>query len=538
MSNNRSEYTKHRLIPYLLVSVATGVLTGVLIFLFKLAASAVIRFSNEIYAYIRLHPSFLPPLVAGAALVGLAAALLLRFAPDCRGGGIPTAIALLRGLIPFNWIKSIVCLFASAMLTYLCGVPLGNEGPSVQMGTAVGRGAVRVFAPKHPAWNRYIMTGGACAGFAAATGAPVTGIFFAFEEAHRNFTPMIFNVAAMTVITGSATMQLLCSLFHVEYALFGLTVDAVLPLRYLWVAILVGLAAGLAAAGFTKCYRIIRRFVRKTLCAISFSIKIMAIFAGVSLIGFVSADCIGSGHRLVEELFEGYGVWYGLILCFLVRAVLLLVANNADVTGGLFVPTLAFGAIIGALCGRALTASGLLPGEYAVIMVIIGMSAFLGASSRTPIMAITFSIEALCGLNNLLPIVLGVTFAFLVVEALGIKGFSETVIESKAETTHAGKTARIVDTHLRVAHDAFAVGKEIRDVLWPPTCVVLSVQKNPQPGELPSVGLAEGDVLHVHYQTYDLEQTMESLEALVGAQEVDPAARVRVSAENHQVPEY
>ena len=170
MHTNRSTYIKNILLPCLLFSVITGIFTGTLIFLFKAAASFVIGKSEELYAVVRSQPGHIPLFILGIALVGLSSAVLLRCVPDARGGGIPTAIAILRGLIPFCWVKTIVFVFASSMLTYFGGVPLGNEGPSVQMGTAVGRGTVSLFTRKNQAWDRYIMTGGACAGVAAATG--------------------------------------------------------------------------------------------------------------------------------------------------------------------------------------------------------------------------------------------------------------------------------------------------------------------------------------------------------------------------------
>ena len=531
MPANRSTYVKNILIPCLVFSTAAGAGTGILIFLFKWAASSVIELSSSVYGAVREHPGYFPLLLLGAGLLGLAASVILRKVPDCRGGGIPTAIAILRGLIPFRWIRSIVFVFASAMLTYLCGVPLGNEGPSVQMGTAVGRGIVQ----KHPAWDRYIMTGGACAGFAAATGSPFTGILFAFEEAHRRFSPMIVLTTATAVLAGSSVMQLLCALTDMEYALFVFPAMPELPLMYFWTALAVGLTVGFAAAVFTVAYRKIRPLVKHTLGRVPFTVKITAIFMLTACVGFVSGDCIGSGHDLVDELMEGHGVWYLLIVWFLVRAFLLLIANNADVTGGLFVPTLAFGAILGALCGDILTTAGILPEDYYSVMVVIGVASFLGSASRTPLMALAFAGEALGGLPNLLPIAIGVTVAYLVVETLGIPAFTDTVIESKAEAAHAGKTPQIVDLHLTVAPDSFVVGKEIRDILWPPTCTVLSVHRNPDaPHDEPGIG--GGDRLHVHYQTYDAEATLTTLEALVGEQ-ADVRARVHTGDEHHHVPE-
>ncbi len=515
MKKNRLTYIKNILIPCLLFSGITGVLTGVLIFLFKIAASFVISHSENIYAFVRSNPAYIPLLLAGIAVVAFIASLILKVSPSCRGGGIPTSIAILRGLVTFSWIKSVFLLFTSALLSYLAGIPLGNEGPSVQMGTAVGRGTVRVFAKNNQAWDRYIMTGGACAGFAAATGAPISGIFFAFEEAHRRFSPMIFMTAAIAVVFGNSTMQLLCTLFSISPTLFDFTIDTVLPLKYMWASLIVGLVCALFATLFTRVYRFFFELFKDTLAKLPLTLKIIIVFVCISLIGLVSAEFLGTGHHIVEHVLDGHGVWYMLLLYLCVRAILLIVANNAGVTGGLFVPSLAFGAMIGAVCGKAMIALHILPKEYYVITVVMGMAAFLSASSRTPITAIVFAIEALCGFANILPIAASVTLAYLTIETIGIHSFTETVIETKVEDLHKGMIATVVDAYMTVGKGSFVIGKEIPDILWPPTCVVLSVKKA---SDIHSIGMAEGDILHLRYQTYDKAETCALLENLVGKQ--------------------
>lgn len=522
------------ILPFLALSCITGALTGCLIFLFKAAASFVIELSAGIYDTVRETPSMLPMLIAGAALLGLISAIVLRTQPDCRGGGIPAAIAILRGLMPFRWLRSIVSIFLSAMLTYLGGVPLGNEGPSVQMGASVGRGVVRAFAGKHPAWDRYIMTGGACAGFAAATGSPLTGILFAFEEAHRRYTPMIFTAASITVLASSIVTRFLCSVTNTSYTLFSFSTDSILPLRMIWAAVLTGAAAGFCAILFTHAYRRIRRFLRHTLKRVPAAVKVVLVFIIVAVIGFFSEAFVGSGHELVSELFHNRVAWQWMIPLFVIRALLLLCATNSDITGGLFVPTLAFGALIGALCAKIMIGVGILPQEYYSVIVIIGIVSFLSAASRTPVMAIAFALEAFRGLPNLLPIATGVTVAFLIIEALGVASFTDTVVESKAEAAHAGKTAQVVGIHLTVREGSFAVGREIHNILWPPTCAVLSVHREQEPL---SGGIAAGDQLHLHYKTYDPEATLRELEALIGSQGEDLSAHMHPADENHHVPE-
>ena len=328
MKRNHITYVKNILIPCLLFSCITGILTGGLIFAFKLAVLYAIRLSGQAYDFARANPVWIPLLLAGAAALGGIAGFLLRRSKNCRGGGIPTSVALLRGLIEFSWLKNIVLLLSASMMTYLCGVPLDNEGPSVQMGTAVGRGAVRMFAKKHRAWDRYVMTGGACAGFAAATGAPVTGIFFAFEEAHRRFSPMIFMTASMTVVASAATMNFLCGLVGISSAMFGFTVNAVLPLHSIWIAIIIGWLCGGAATLFTKLYSACEHWLEHHLNRMPLIIKFMIIFVAVAMIGLISAHCVGTGHHLIDELIEGNGVWYMLIVYFCIRAILLVVATH------------------------------------------------------------------------------------------------------------------------------------------------------------------------------------------------------------------
>ena len=536
MRSKRSGYIKNLLAPCFVFSAVAGTVTGALVFLFKILSSAVIGASTAVYGYFRENIALIPVLLVGAALIGFFSWLILRWASECRGGGIPTAVAALRGLIPFKWLKSAFIMPLSALLTFFCGVPLGNEGPCVQMGTAIGKGTVQILGRKKIAWKRYIMTGGACAGFASATGAPITGILFAIEEAHRRFSPLLFMVASISVVASQVTMELLCALSGTDSRMFPeLIIAEELPLKFLWAALTVGLAAGICAIFFTKAYVKISKLVSEKLSALPLILKIIAVFLMTAVLGTISSDFIGSGHSLMESLIEGHGVWYFIIICFFVRAALLMFANNTGVTGGLFVPTLAFGAMIGALCGKAMLALGIIEARFYPLLVVIGMVSFLAASSRTPIAALVFAVEALCGLSNILPVGIGVTIAFLVIETAGVECFNDTVIETKVDKQNAGKTAQIFDMRLTVSADTFVVGKEIRDILWPSTCVVLSVDKN-QDAPLQS-GIGVGDVLHVHYRSYYPDHTYGELEALVGAQDGKITANVHMAGENHQVPE-
>lgn len=525
MNDHRSHYIKNLLLPCLTFSAVTGVFSALLIAFFKLAASAVVGLSERIYEFVRLNPMWLPALILGAALIGFLASLILTFSHSCRGGGIPTSITAIRGITGFKWLKSAFLLPISALLTFLCGVPLGTEGPCVQMGTAIGDGTVRLIGgKKHSGWRRYMMTGGASAGFSLATGAPITAILFSMEEIHKRFSPLLFTVASMTVAVSQITAYLLSLLGFGSLALFHVDSLSPLSLGLVFVPLIVGCVCGICSVFFTRLYNFIDKIMRRWFEKISVKIKFPIIFGLVSLVGFFFAKMLGSGHGLVdhllgEHLFETETFWYLLIIIFLVRAIFMMVSNTAGVTGGIFLPTLAFGAILGALCAELFIALGIVGEEHYVLLVVMGMTSFLGASSRIPLTACVFAIEALAGIHNIFFIIIAIMSAFICVEISGLDDFTDTVIKAKAHAIHKGKEPYIIEAPLTVCKGAFVIDKEPRDILWPADCVVLSTEKGgDRRGKL---GMAEGDIVTVHYKTYDPVATAAEFEVLVGDQSED-----------------
>ena len=198
-------YFVNLIFPALIFGSITGVLTSLVVTLFKLCAKFVVEFSKKGYEFIGERLYLIP--VGLIVLFGLAIFLsaVYKVHKNLCGGGIPASIAFLRGIVTFKWLRNVIGTFLLSLVSFLVGVPLGTEGPSVQIGTAIGRGSVYTLARKHKAWDRYSMTGGACAGFSVATGAPISGIMFAIEEAHQRISPMIVIVASTSVLFSRIT---------------------------------------------------------------------------------------------------------------------------------------------------------------------------------------------------------------------------------------------------------------------------------------------------------------------------------------------
>ena len=517
-------YLLNLVLPVFYYGAVTGILTAAIVTLYKWCAMHVIAFSMDAYAYLREHLYWLAAIVP--ALFGVAVLLYLIYKkwPNLRGGGIPTSVGILRGLITFKWLRNLLGVFVLSMCSFLLGVPLGNEGPSVQMGTAIGAATLAPMRKNQKAWGRYAMTGGACVGFATATGAPICGIIFAVEEAHERISPIILLVATVSVVFGKITSDLLSPLLGVSTSLFTPMSLETMGLGSVWIPVVVGLIVGVFAVLYLSYHKLIRRIVNKTLGKIKSFYKIFAVLLLTLALGLVSTNFISTGHGLIEELLDGNVALYMIIIALFVRATMTLFANSSGVTGGIFLPTLAIGASIAAILGEVLMMLGL-GQEYYSFVLVLGITACIASMMKMPITAIVFAVEALSCYNNILHVIVVVAIAFAITEIFRVKSINDKVLENHVEEQSAGKTRKVLEGFVTVQNDAFAIGKQVRDILWPSNLFVLSITRNPDAeAEVDEHGgktLHAGDVLHVRYVTYDQPTTNAEIMAIVGEQEIN-----------------
>lgn len=139
--------------------------------------------------------------VACSTGFGLIACLLVTlFAPAARGSGVPQVIAYMNGIQDTNIfsLRVIVIKFISCAFSVASGLPVGQEGPMIALGAAVGAGVgsgdldcdgekddnscsfFQYFQNSRDL--RDFISGGVAAGVSAAFNAPVGGLLFTLEE--------------------------------------------------------------------------------------------------------------------------------------------------------------------------------------------------------------------------------------------------------------------------------------------------------------------------------------------------------------------
>ncbi len=516
--------TKHSsffnsILPAVSFGALTGILTAVAVNLYKVFAKHIISLSEKGYHYIGEHLYLIPVVLILLIAPAMLFAYIYRYVPNLRGGGIPTSIGILRGIISFKWVRNLFGIVSMSLVSFLIGVPLGNEGPSVQMGVAIGRGSVFTFGKKHRAWDRYSMTGGACSGFAVATGAPISGVLFAVEEAHQRISPMILMIATTSVMFATITTEILAPILEVSKTLFPGMWLRHLEVKDAWIPLLIGVVMGLFAVLFLTYHRFIFKFFNNTLKKVRHGWRILLAFVLTFIAGLLSYSFISTGHELILELFDGKTTIIMLILLLVVRSFLTLCANSNRVTGGIFLPLLALGAILASLIAKILGGAFGLDSSYYPVILTLGIVACIAGMMKMPLTAIVFAVEALSCYDNIIYVIIVAGVAFIITEIFGAESINDRVLEYRVDEINEGKETEILDTYVTVKEKSFAIGMHVRDIFWPNGLFVLSHKHTlplDQRDSRAVKAIHAGDILHVRCKTFDIEQTKEELRAILG----------------------
>ncbi len=337
-----------------------------------------------------MHPYWMS--LATPAVFVAATFLVVRYAPEAKGSGIPQVLEAARlaslqedvssitrsGLVS---IKTAVIKVLSSIVGILGGASIGREGPTVQI-AASGFSWFGLYVKKRfdtsVDYSSYLIAGGA-AGVAAAFNTPLAGITFALEEmADGAFGPLKRAVMLSVILAGIVSQALLGN-----YLYFGHPVTYVPGvLLLIREALLIGLAGGLAGALFA-------RSLASRLLPLPGRWWLRALICGtvVSAVTFLThGDTAGSGYEVTRRILGSPHptINFALPLWKLATTV---ASQLSGMAGGIFSPSLSIGSGIG------LSIAGLLGFVNVKTCALIGMVAFFSGAIQAPLTGVVIVME-------------------------------------------------------------------------------------------------------------------------------------------------
>jgi CIC family chloride channel protein len=387
---------------FLALSIAVGVLAGLLAVLFTVAIDRMSRFAFG------LDPSatrlFLVP-----TLVSIVTGMLLAWVfPDARGSGVPQTEAAYRlgdgyisGRVPFGkFLMGVLCIGS--------GHSLGREGPSVQIGAGlasfVGR---QLWLP--PSRIKDLVPVGAAGALAAAFNTPVAAVLFALEEIIGDMnapllgSTVVASVAAVVVersIVGNEPLFRVPA-YHLQH-----------PAELLGYAAL-GIVGGVVSLVFCKALLGCRRlFGALPAWTRPFQPAVGGLVIGAILVAV--PQVMGVGYEHVDQALSGGLVIRTLIVLGAMKLAATVVSYGSGNAGGIFAPSLYIGAMAGGVVGTIVhglapsQAAG--PGAYS----LVGMGTLFAGIIRAPMTSVFMIFEITQDYQILVPLMVANLISFAI----------------------------------------------------------------------------------------------------------------------------
>jgi CIC family chloride channel protein len=386
----------------LALSILIGALTG-------LAVVAFILLTERLG--MRLYPAgsaawrrVLIP-IAGSLGMGY---LLFRFFPDARGSGVPQTKAALYARGGVITLRTIVGKFFCTAATLASGIPLGREGPSVQVGGGIASLLGRRLGLR-PENVKALIPVGAAAAIAAAFNTPLAAVMFALEEIVGDLNAPVLG----SVVLASATSWLVLRVLLGNNPLFQVPqYQLVHPGEFAVYAVL-GVVGGFVSVAFTKSllgmrerFQIFPRWTRW------FQPVAGGVVAG--LIGWRIPQVLGVGYGYVGDALNNNMAFKLMALLVVFKLIAVVTSYASGNAGGIFGPSLFIGAMLGGTLGSvvhhlwpAYTAA---PGAYA----LVGMGTLFAGILRAPMTSVLMIFETTHDYAVIVPLMISNMVSFFI----------------------------------------------------------------------------------------------------------------------------
>ena len=414
------------------------------------------------------------------AIILLAVSALMSWEPDTKGSGIPQVDAEVMGQLDMSWWRVMLAKFAEGTLCAFAGLSLGREGPSVQLGGVAGKAVSKLFGCERGD-ERLLVTCGAAAGMSAAFHAPLSGVLFAIEEIHKEFSAaLIMSVMAASCAADFLVSQVLgvepvlklyffADLPHIDYGLAA------------FLGVCCAVAGSLHNAGMFKCQELYDKISGRLPW-----IRLVIPFALAGVMAFTFPQLMCGGDALIEYLGEPAHVAGALITALLLGKYLYTtICFGSGAPGGTLFPLVIMGALLGSAYGQAAHVAVGTPLAYVPNFVSLGVAGLFASVVRAPVTGVVLVFELTGSLDALLSVTFVSMISYVLSNILRVDPFYEHLLGRLLGTGDDDPRAPMRPGHkvlktFKVGPSSNIEGMRICEVPWPDHVKVVTIERTGQ----------------------------------------------------------
>ena len=362
---------------------------------------------------------FLVP-VAGSLVMGY---LLYKYFPDARGSGVPQTKAALYARGGYISFSTLLGKFFCTSVTLASGIPLGREGPAVQVGGGIASVLGRALGLR-PERVKSLLPVGAAAAVAAAFNTPLAAVLFALEEVVGDLQAPVLGSVVLASATSWGVLRLLLGnepLFQVpQYQLVSA-----------WELIaygILGIAGGAVSAAFTQLLLRLRVwFKRQPAKTVWFQPVAGGLVVGA--MGWFVPSVMGVGYQYVGDALNDSLTLKLMLMLLALKLVATAVSYASGNAGGIFGPSLFLGAMLGGAVGSVaqhfFPSHVAAPGAYA----LVGMGTAFAGIVRAPMTSVVMIFEITRDYSVIVPLMLSNLVSYFISSRLQKEPIYEVLAE-------------------------------------------------------------------------------------------------------------
>uniref|UniRef100_A0A673L3B9 Chloride channel protein n=1 Tax=Sinocyclocheilus rhinocerous TaxID=307959 RepID=A0A673L3B9_9TELE len=442
--------------------------------------------------------------VSWALLFAFLAVILVRaFAPYACGSGIPEIKTILSGFIIRGYLGkwTLIIKTITLVLAVSSGLSLGKEGPLVHVACCCANILCHFFTKyrRNEAKKREVLSAASAVGVSVAFGAPIGGVLFSLEEVSYYFPLKTLWRSFFAALVAAFTLRSINPFGNSRLVLFYVEFHTPWHLLELIPFVLLGIFGGLWGAFFIHANIAWCRLRKNTRLGHYPVIEVLVVTLLTALLAFPIEYTRMSSSELISELFNDCGLldssklcdytgnsgstsgsvnataanglgarlagpklytaMWQLALALVFKMFITVATFGMKVPSGLFIPSMAVGAIAGRLLGVGMEqlavhnherdifrgwcspgADCITPGLYAMV----GAAACLGGVTRMTVSLVVIMFELTGGLEYIVPLMAAAMTSKWVADALSRESIYEAHIrlngypflEAKEEFRH------------------------------------------------------------------------------------------------------
>ena len=467
----RRHERRRRLFPRVIL---LGAIVGLISSLFRAGVERSEELRTELIGYLHAYGSlgFVGFVLLASLGVALAVYLVRAFAPAAAESGIPHIKAVLHRLRPMPGYRLIVVKFVGGLSAIASGLALGREGPTIQIGGALGR-IISRWMPSSAHERQVLIAAGAGGGLAAAFNAPLAGLIFVLEEIQKNFAPGVFSATFLASVTADAVSRVLFG----QTAVFHTHSIPAQPLAALPLFAALGAAVGLLAVAFNR--GLLKVLELRDRIPGRWRVAAAALFgAAVAVLAWFAPPLVGGGGLLVRQALLGQGLVTALLLTLAARFLLTVTSYGTGAPGGIFAPLLVLGSQAGLIGGLTVAALSPALAEEPRAWAVAGMAALFAGTVRAPLTGIVLMLEMTEGYSLMLPLLAASFAAQWAADLFREPPIYDSLLERELHSSDAVEQPEgALMVELDVLHGAPFAGRRVAELGLPRGLLIVALER-------------------------------------------------------------